>query len=268
METDGMRFDDFMTNPNGKHGTGGMQLRSVVNDFTSRYSKYKLKDKECIVSIGNIASNGKNLYIHFLVKSESDRENTYDVVIAFKNAMTSVSTNIKGAEIRIFSNSPSFTYTYAYAYNKKQLLLTPLKEKYKPIVLSQAPKKTNPYKLSLYDKSVYYCLIYMKENPIYFNKIRLATMKMITFKELVTKIRHMDTIEVEYYKADNKMKEEKKDSVEALAKKIKTTTKANMKSNVSKSLKVTNTTSRTKVAKPSSSVKVVKKLAKLKPKKR
>ena len=147
-----MNITEYLDNPLGK-GAILPGKNFIVDDYNRRFTELVMKSKIEYT----ILLDKDDYLIHLLIPTESkERDNTYDVVIRFflMDKSKKVSTTIKGYDIEVFSNCPSFTYTYAYAYNMNGMLISDLKDKYEDTILSKPPMSRNPGIIVNYEKSI------------------------------------------------------------------------------------------------------------------
>lgn len=212
-------FKYFLNNPIGKDAQA-MHYNLIRQEYTRKYNELMKKKK---IEISGVYKIENSYFLHLLIPSESERLNTYDVVIEFyddKNVLKYEPT-INKYPVRFFSNCPSFVFTYAYAYNTNNLLIPSLKDKFNDLVLSQEPKIKNPSQITNIDKSLFFALLFLLNNLYYqYKSVYESTrFNMSTeFKELYNKIRNSDEILLEIDKA--KLAEKKKKDEELKNKNI------------------------------------------------
>lgn len=202
-------MDEYLDNPMGKGSTAISNRNLIKTDLNTRYDKLLKRHKDFK---HNQYFDGVNYYIHVFVPSESERENTYDVVIELSPLEDSnkIETTLKNYQMRVFSNCPSFTYTYAYVYNDNGMLIPFLRNRYKNIVLTDNPQVKNPGEVINYDKSIYFACKYITTHTSLMSKMMLsATVKKIDKEKFYEGIRTSDVIELEIKKENNRLKEEK-----------------------------------------------------------
>lgn len=199
---------DFIDNPMGKGSMAIPNRQLIKDDLNKRYNKL-VKGKKIVT---NIYRDGDEYYLHLLIPSESERENTYDVVLHFTMGEEDFKFDnfLNRYYVKFFSNCPSFTFTYAFAYNEYGLLIESLANKYKEEVMDDRPVTRNPAEVISYEKSIYFACHHVFSNKKYMNKLFLNSMaKPYNEDEFNKKIRTEDKILVEYKKEANKVKEKK-----------------------------------------------------------
>lgn len=200
-------LQEYLDNPMGKGSNAITNRKLIQQDLNNRYeillTRYKDFDYK-------IYRNGHEYYIHFLIPSESERENTYDVIIHFtmedenfKNDAT-----IKNYFIKVFSNCPSFTYTYAWVYNDYGMMIPFLRDKYDEIVLKDNPIIRNPGEVINYEKSIYFACYYIFKHKFFMlNKVWLnSKASKLNIPELRKIIRNTDKIKLEIDKEEERLK--------------------------------------------------------------
>lgn len=200
---------DFVDNPMGKGSTAIMNRQLIKDDLNRRYLKLIKTKKITLV----VYKEKDEYYFHFKIPSETERTNTYDVVLFFTMGEEDFKFDnfINRYYLNFFSNSPNFVYTFAYTYNIYNLLIPHLANKYKDIVLEDNPIIKNPGEIINYDKSIYFACHYIQENRKYLNKMHLNSIaKSFDIKQFNELIRTTDQIDLEIKKENNKIKTEKK----------------------------------------------------------
>lgn len=208
-----MNIKQYLDNPMGKGAIiPGKQM--ILEDLNKRYNKL-ISEKE-IQCIGY--KNGDNYLYHLIIPSESERDNTYDVVLEFipKDKTDIADEVITNYDIKFFSNCPSFIYTYAYAYNLNGVFIDYLDKKLQKEIFKMPPLVKNPNNTVNFEKSIYYACKYLVENKDHLTKLYLkSTAKRYNKKEFFNSIRHHDQIINEIKKAKIKLKEEKEREAKA-----------------------------------------------------
>lgn len=199
---------DYIDNPMGKGSMAIPNRQLIKDDLNKRYDKLVKKTK----IVTNVYKDGDEYYLHLLIPSESERENTYDVVLYF----TMDEEDFKFDNftnryfVKFFSNCPSFTFTYAFAYAEYGLMIDSLTSKYKEIVLDDRPVTRNPAEVISYEKSIYFACHHVLKNAKYMNKMFLNSIaKKYDETEFNKKIRNEDKILVEIKQEKNRVKEKK-----------------------------------------------------------
>lgn len=199
-----MTIEDYLNNPAGVGAAVIPNKELIRGDLTKRFEDLYSKKQGSFN--GNVYKDGSNYFIHVVIPSESnEKENTYDVVIKFvAKASTGalVSTNVKGYNIQIFSNSPSFTYTYAYVFDKEKLLVSELKNKFTDSTF-EPPTTRNPYNMISYEKTTFMAIMYILSNPSLLEKSTLN--KGHGLSRLKGTVRNIDEIKMEQAKEKNRL---------------------------------------------------------------
>jgi hypothetical protein len=206
---------EFLDNPMGKGSMAIPNRQMIKDDLSKRYDKLKKKKKFEI----NVYKAQDEYYFHILVPSESERDNTYDVVLYFtydENNEYKYDNFLNRYFIKFFSNCPSFTYTFAYVFNQYGFLVEGLRGKYKDEVIDQGPIVRNPGEIVSFEKSIYFACLAIQESFILRNKMYLNQMGKDLIDETFYKsIRNMDEIALEIKKADNELKKKKETELHA-----------------------------------------------------
>lgn len=200
---------EFVDNPMGK-GSNAISNRQLIRDDLNRRYEKLIKDKKIDLVIYR---DKDEYYFHFKIPSESQRNNTYDVVLYFtmdEDKDFKFDNYLNRYYLKFFSNCPSFVYTYAYAFNLYGLFVESLSKKYEDVVLNQDPFTRNPAAVISYEKSIYFACYHILQNQKYLNKMVLNTIsKSFNINELSRNIRTTEQIRLEIKKEDNLLKAEK-----------------------------------------------------------
>lgn len=205
------QIQEFMKSPFGA-GFTAVNNEPLRVELKKRYVQLK-KDKNP-VKLSGVYKNRNTYYYHLIIPSESERTNNYDVVIALSpsNKLTGLNDSFTNRwAVTFFSNCPSFTYTFAHVYRKANLLIEFFYDKYDDDIFRLKPESHNPVKLINYDKSIYFALLFLEENPSYYNKNVLDNMSSRTdFKALLRIIRTDNKIQKEIKEEQKRISELKK----------------------------------------------------------
>lgn len=202
-----MDIRQYLDNPMGKGAIiPGKQM--IVDDFNKRYTSLTSnKSIDC-----KIYKNKELYYFHLIIPSESERDNTYDIVIEFspKDKTDKGDESIINYDIRFFSNCPSFIYTYAYAYNLNGVFIDFMDKKLQKDIFKKPPLVKNPNNTVNFEKSLYYACKYLMDEKKYLTKnfLKSAALKF-NKRDFLYSIRDHDKIMDEIKKANNKLKKEK-----------------------------------------------------------
>lgn len=216
---------EFMENPMGK-GSTVINRNLIISDLNRRYDEL-IKTKKIQLTVYR---DDSEYYFHFIMPSESERDNTYDVVLYFtfdEDASFKYDNFLNRYYLKFFSNCPSFIYTYAFAFNQYSLLIDSLANKYERDVLKYDPITRNPGEVVSYEKSIYFACKYILNNKSYMNKMVLNTMAKkfsatainsivrndVKIKFEIAKerarLKKLKAVEKEKHGVDNKLKEKK-----------------------------------------------------------
>jgi len=210
----------FIKNPAGPGSTAQGNIQIIRDDLNRRFLKL-VKEKPITL---DVYRDKDEYYFHFKIPSETERTNTYDVVLHFTMGEDDFKYDnfINNYYMIFFSNSPNFVYTFAYTYNEYGLLIPHLANKYKDIVLDQNPLVRNPGEVVNYDKSIYFACHYIEENRKYLNKMHLNSIaKPFDVKKFNELIRPTDRIDIDIKKEDKRLRDEKRKIKEDALKKPK-----------------------------------------------
>lgn len=205
-----MTLKEYVDNPAGK-GDSSMNRAILQQIYDQKYEKYITnKDKQIKCTYYKVM-NKDAYYVHLVMPTETERDNTYDVVFYFyPSEKSKVSVSLYNHNIKVFSNSPSFAYTFAYVYNQNQMLIPGLRDKYPQEMIKQKPEVKNRYEVMNYDKYLFFAAKYLLETKS-LNKA-IMSVKMLTYtpQVLSMRVRNLDRIMIDYRKAKNKLDKAKK----------------------------------------------------------
>ena len=202
-----MTLTDFLTNPSGK-GDTALNTKALASILDGKYDKL-IKEKEKLIKCTVYKVLTKEVYyIHLVIPTETDRGNTYDVVVQLSDLEGAHKTDlsISKYDARFFSNAPSFAYTYAKVYKDNDLLIPDLQNKFDSQQLKGNPDVRNRYGIVGYDKYLYFGVKYIMESKM-LNKVAMGYRAIRYSVKLVNpKIRTVEKILQEYHRAERKLK--------------------------------------------------------------
>jgi hypothetical protein len=205
---------EFLDNPMGKGSTAIMNRQLIKDSLIKRYNTLK-RNKEKKFDI-TVYKDGDEYYFHLIIPSESERTNTYDVVLHFnmdEETDLKYDNFLNRYYIKFFSNCPSFTYTFAQTFHQYGFSIDSLSNKFKDVVLDNEPIIRNPGQIVSFEKSLYFACLHIQESYILKNKMYINQLaKPFDAKVLNDNVRTTDTIEMEIKKTANVVKEKKKDN--------------------------------------------------------
>jgi len=162
-----MTMDNFLTNPVGK-GSAAVGARGIIiPNLEMRY--HALMHNFGMKMIYKVyMTKTKDYIFRFSIPSEEyGKKLSYDVVLKFSpNKLHNKTSTLRSYYLQVFSNSLNFFYTYSYVYNQEEILIPELKHKLDNMFLNTPPDVRNPDKSFGFEKSVYFCLLYIKEHKL------------------------------------------------------------------------------------------------------
>lgn len=210
-----MTLAEFLENPIGKGDASIPNKSLILGALSAKYDKLTdgSKGDKKTIQMRVYRTGGSDVYWFWLViQSESERDNTYDVVFKFFDASGKNDTTkpISKFDFQVFTNTPSFAYTYAYVYNENNLIIPELKDRLGRTFYLDAPVVRNRNENIMYDKYIYFGARYILDSK----KMNRITLEMIAKpyneKYLTSHIRTLETIMNEYHKAEAKLKKKKR----------------------------------------------------------
>ena len=201
---------DFIDNPMGKGSTAITNRQLIRDDLNKRYYTLIKKKK---ISEPNIYRDGDDYILHFILPSETERDNTYDVVILFTMDEEDFSRDVtlEHYYVKFFSNSPNFTFTYAYAFNQYGLLIDFLNKKFSDEIIEGNPIVRNPGEIISFEKSIYFIGFHILLNRSkYLSKSFLNShSKKINKTDFFKSVRSMEQIKIDIKNSNNEIRRKK-----------------------------------------------------------
>ena len=198
---------DFLDNPMGKGSMAIMNRQLIKDDLNARYYKL-IKSKKINEPV--IYRDKDNYLFHFILPSETERDNTYDVLIlfTFEEGEKNTEVTIDNYLVKFFSNSPSFTFTYAYAFNQYDLLIEFLLDKFGSEVIDANPIVRNPGEIVSYEKSIYFIgfHILLNKSLLLSKSFLNSHSKKLNIKDINRSVRNIEQIKIEIKNANNRLK--------------------------------------------------------------
>lgn len=206
-----MNIQQYLDNPMGKGDASMMNRKLIKDSMTMKFHKYYDK-KGKLIKIHSFVTATGEYYIHLVLPTESERDNTYDVVFHFYDPEKKFvsSKSIRDYEVQMFSNDPSFGYTFAYVYHKNGLMIDQLVTKIGRDFITRPPVVRNRFEIVNYNKYIFYGALYLLENH-YLTRLYLTT-HATTYAAaiLARRVRTLQLIMTEYETADKQLRKEKK----------------------------------------------------------
>jgi hypothetical protein len=199
-----------MDNPMGK-GSSVIMNRDQIKVFLD--GRYDALIKKFGDFKFNIYSYKGSYFYHFIIPSESQRRNTYDVVVQFVNSDDptedfSGDATLKRYHVKLFSNCPSFSFTYAYVYNEDGRMVDMLQSKYSDVMLTNPPSTRNPGEIASFEKSTYFACKFISEHRTIIDKAYIKRHSSTDIKAMREKIRNTDTVMKEIAKENKRLERE------------------------------------------------------------
>lgn len=204
-----MTLADFLSNPSGK-GDTALNTKAIASMLDSKYERLMDNKGDKIVCKVYKVLAKEVYYVHLIIPTETERTNTYDVVIELSDLEGSHrnDSSIARYDARFFSNTPSFAYTYAKVYLDNDLLIPQLEDKFEDEQISQNPDTRNRFGIVGYDKYLYFGVKYVYESKI-LNKLTLGY-RALRYNPMlfIPKIRTSEKIIQEYHRANRVLRKE------------------------------------------------------------
>lgn len=152
-----------LLNPFGK-GVAAFNKTLIVRSFEQRY--FAIKDR---IQFG-LCTKGDSYLVHYRIPSESPlcKDVLYDVVLEFipLDAGVKNQPTLDNYDVRVYTNSPSFTFTFTYAFAKYGLLIPWLRNKCIAECLKTPALEKNPQNIIGTDKSVWFAAYHFQRTSM------------------------------------------------------------------------------------------------------
>lgn len=206
-----MTLRDFLSNPAGK-GDSSLGRAAIISTLNAKYDEL-VKNKRIKCKIYRKLGGSSDYFIHLIIPTETERDNTYDVVFhLYNNKKENPTAQVRDYNVKFFTNTPSFAYTFLYVYYQNGLFEESLKNKFDATFLKQAPVERNQFNVVNYDKYLYFGAKYVVESHL-LSEGSLNLRSISYSSELFNRsIRTFDQIMNEYRKAENKLKRKTNDT--------------------------------------------------------
>lgn len=183
-----MTMQQFLQNPSGQGSSVFARRDLIIENLKMRYDKI-LRESGKKIKLETFKDKS-DYFFYFKFPSEKfGVDLLYDVVIQFipiGNSKTDLTIN--NYAVKVFSNSPNFMFTYAYIYNKDGIVINFLKEKISDEALNNQPVVKNPTETYGFEKSVYFALLYIKNNRLFTKSFLNTNSKEISTDSLLDDI--------------------------------------------------------------------------------
>ena len=192
-----LTLNQYLDNPTMMNRSSVLNLSYIRKALDDRYNILISKNKTIK---HEIYKNDNKILIHFHLPSESYELN-YDVLIEIDTEGDTIDSNdlVKNKVFKVFSNSPSFAYTYAYVFNLYNLLIPEFKDKFDKEILRKEPVNRNTLRMISYEKSLYYCILFLLSKYPYMSNLYDKAKKM-NKKEVHERIKNIQKKIIEYNK--------------------------------------------------------------------
>lgn len=225
-----MILRDFIEHPIGKGDASIPNKALIMSALNAKYDKITTTDKASKISLTIFRNPASDTYwFWFVLPTETERDNTYDVVYRFTdtNKAHRKELSIANYDIQVFANTPSFAYTYAYVYNQNDMLIQDLSSKLARDFYTKSPDTRNRNQNIFFDKYVYFAARYILDTKK-MNRMALeAIAKPYDKKYLQSQIRSLSQIMEEYKDAEEKLKKKTRKPPKGISRSVQSTNAAN-----------------------------------------
>lgn len=202
-----MTLKEFLDNPAGK-GDSSLGRAAIISTLNGKYDEL-VKNKKIVCKVYRKMGISSEYFIHLIIPTETERDNTYDVVFhLYKNKKENPTAKVKDYEVKFFTNTPSFAYTFLHVYAKNDLFEESLSNKFDKQFFKDAPVERNRFNVVNYDKYLFFGAKYVLESHLLSEgslNLRAINYAAPLFNK---SIRTFDQIMNEYRKAEKKLKKD------------------------------------------------------------
>lgn len=205
-----MTIQEYIKNPMGKGDASlGINRSLLLEQLKGKYERLVTR-KKIRVTVYYDKIRNRYLY-HLIIPSETERNNTYDVVFEFLDLdhAHDAEGNIGGFDVKVFSNSPSFAYTFAYVYKKAGLLFEALSKRLGKEFVKIAPDVRNRYQIVNYEKYIFFGASYLIESKM-LSRSFINSHAVSYHITSLNNVRTLETIMKEYDIEEAKIQKQKK----------------------------------------------------------
>lgn len=207
-----MNIREYVDNPMGKGDSSIPNRKQLVDSLNIKYEEL-IRKKGNKIKMTTYKDKLKDVYyFHLVIPSESDRNNSYDVVFRFSDESKQYhkELSISNYDVAVFSNSPSFAYTFAYVYAKHGLFIEWLSKKLGEEFTTKEPEIRNRFGIINYEKYIYFGARYILDSKRLNRGLLDMSAKIYTRLILSREIRSLSDILKEYHNAEAELRRKKK----------------------------------------------------------
>lgn len=207
-----MNIREYVDNPMGKGDSSIPNRKQLVESLNLKYENL-IRNKGNKIKMTAYRDKLKDVYyFHLIIPSESERDNSYDVVFQFSDESKQHhhELSISNYDVKVFSNSPSFAYTFSYVYAKHGLLIDWLSSKLGKEFITKEPVVRNRFGIINYEKYVYFGARYILDSKRLNRGLLDMMAKPYTKLVLGNEIRRLSDIMKEYHNAEAKLRRKRK----------------------------------------------------------
>lgn len=203
-----MKLKEFLSNPVGK-GDSSYSRQLLISALDNKYDNLIRNKGDLIKTHVYHKLNSDEYFIHLIIPTETERDNSYDVVLHFypdDDSDRNHSSILNTHSIKFFCNAPSFAYSYAKVYDTNHMIEESLKHKFPDEIFRNNPDVRNRFGVTNYDKYLYFGCKYVLESR-YLNRQTLL-LKSVNYSKPImdSRVRTLDRIMIDYKKAEAKLK--------------------------------------------------------------
>lgn len=208
-----MTLAEYLDNPMGKGDSSLPNKQMILVGLNAKYDSLISKKEKEFKLHAYQNPYASEVYFHLVIPTETDRDNTYDVVFRFfdPDRKHKGELSIRNYEVQMFSNTPSFAYTFAYVYNQYGLMIPMFQSKLGDQIFGSAPVVRNKFEIVNFDKYLFFGAKFLLDSKWYLNRAYLDTnARPLKEEKLLRDVRSLKTIRKEYDEAAARLRKEKR----------------------------------------------------------
>lgn len=201
-----MTFKEYINNPLGKANSVISHREMYRNLYTEKLDKIMVRENGKVEY--TLYQTSKSYICHIKVPSEVIDKFYYDVVVEFSK--TKGEKDLSNAEVKFYSNDPSFVFTFAHAFIKNKMFIDKLEDMMSKLAVKNRAVEKNPSNQVGYVKSLYFAFLLMNKKGLFSTIKYTAHGKTYSDKILKSNIIHADEKIKSRQEAQDELTESKK----------------------------------------------------------
>ena len=178
-----MTYDQYIQNPMGVKNAVFSNRELYRGLYTDKLNKILVREGGKIEY--HLYKGRKKYYAFIKVPSEVVEKFYYDVVIEFSEPEGKTPRDLRGYNVRFYSNDPSFVFTFAHAFIKNELFIDNYKDKMSKRAVKENADEKNPTNQVGYVKSLYFAYLIMAQKGLFSKLLYIDNYSERTVKNMI-----------------------------------------------------------------------------------